>query len=100
MPVVKNHLINQSGNSAANSNICLSLRARIWLSETSTVTMSFLYLLPSVDVPIKSPKIGRVGGSGCAGCAAAHPIIAFFLSKDSNLVPKSWIFILICTPNV
>ena len=41
-------LIDQYGNSIANSNICLSLRARIWLSETSTVTMSFLYLLPSV----------------------------------------------------
>ena len=46
------------------------------------------------------PLFDRPCGSGCAGCAAAHPIIAFFLSKDSNLVPKSWIFILICTPNV
>ena len=39
------HLLNQSGNSDANSNICLSLTARIWLSETSSVTMSFFYLL-------------------------------------------------------
>ena len=28
------------------------------------------------------------GGSGCAGCAAAHPIFAPFLCKDPNFWPK------------
>ena len=31
----------------------------------------------------------RVGGSGCAGCARAHPIFAFSLNKDQNLARRT-----------
>ena len=56
----------------------------------------YLYLLDSIDLFVCIIKtafhmailLSRAGGSGCAGCAAAHPIFVSFLCKDPNLESK------------
>ena len=38
--------------------------------------------------PSQTKLNSRASGSGCAGCAAVHPIIASFLSRDPSFGPK------------
>ena len=53
-----------------------------------------------IDVIEKTIWKYRVDGSGCAGCARAHPIFVSSLSKDKTLARKIWLHVLMGTPNV
>jgi len=57
-----------------------------------SITLVFgLYLTILQDMKINVIVImsnSRGGGGGCAGCTAAHPIYATFLSKDPSFGPQ------------